>query len=70
MVFADSHTLWAQHFSGAFSQLVLRYCTRTLDSIPRLAATWDPTGTLIFVADSPKQWEVPYDDMYVSLFSS
>ncbi len=65
ITFADSHTLWAQHISGTFSQLDLRDCSRTLDAIPRLAATWDPTGALMFVADSPKRWEIPYDDMYV-----
>ncbi|KAI0686851.1 hypothetical protein BC835DRAFT_1287288 [Cytidiella melzeri] len=63
IAFAESHTLWAQHFSGTFSQLDLRYCVRTLDAVPRLAATWDPTGALLFVVDRPKQWEIPYDDI-------
>ena len=69
MTFADSHTLWAQHFSGAFSQLDLRYSARTVDAMPRSAATWDPTGSLLFVADKPKRWEVPYDDVYVVALS-
>ncbi|KAI0093423.1 hypothetical protein BDY19DRAFT_923627 [Irpex rosettiformis] len=64
IAFADSHTLWAQHFSGTFQQLDLRYSTRALDAIPRLAVSWDPTGSLVFVADSPKHWEIPYDDIH------
>lgn len=63
VVFADSHTLWAQHYSGTFSQLDLRYSMRTLDAIPRTAATWDPTGSLVFVSDHPQKWEIPYDDV-------
>ncbi len=65
MEFKDSHTLWAQHFSGAFSQLDLRYSSRPLDAIPRSAVTWDPTGSLTFVAGRSKRWEIPYDDTYV-----
>lgn len=62
MIFADSHALWVQHPSGAFSQMDLRFCDKPIDSIPRTALTWAPTDTLTFVVDSPSRWEVPYDD--------
>ncbi|ETW85124.1 hypothetical protein HETIRDRAFT_424556 [Heterobasidion irregulare TC 32-1] len=63
IAFADSHALWAQHSSGTFSQLDLRHSTRPLDLIPRVAVTWDATGTLAFVSDKRLRWEVPYDDI-------
>ncbi|EKM54156.1 uncharacterized protein PHACADRAFT_257792 [Phanerochaete carnosa HHB-10118-sp] len=63
IVFADSHTLWAEHFSGAFSQLDLRMSVKTLDAVPRASLSWDVSGSLAFVADRPKRWEVPYDDI-------
>ncbi|KAI5115697.1 hypothetical protein M0805_002561 [Coniferiporia weirii] len=62
MTFADSHALWVQHPSGAFSQMDLRNCNKPVDSVPRTALTWTPTGSLTFVNDSPARWEVPYDD--------
>lgn len=65
--FGDSHALWAQHTSGTFSQLDLRHCVRPLDMVTRTAVTWDVAGSLVFVADHPKLWEVPYDDMCVSI---
>ncbi|KIP08502.1 hypothetical protein PHLGIDRAFT_34968, partial [Phlebiopsis gigantea 11061_1 CR5-6] len=64
VAFADSHTIWAQHFSGTFSQLDLRTSTRPVDAIPRTAVSWDAQGCLLFVADRPKRWEVPYDDVH------
>lgn len=63
MTFADSHALWVQHPSGAFSQMDLRYCDKPLDSVPRTALTWTPTGSLTFVSDNVEQWEIPYDDV-------
>lgn len=63
MTFGDSHTMWAQHYSGSFSQFDLRQMSKPLDAVTRQAATWDATGTLTFVADKPRRWEVPYDDM-------
>lgn len=63
MTFGDSHTLWSQHYSGSFSQFDLRQISKPLDAIPRMAATWDAMGTLAFVADKPRRWEAPYDDM-------
>ena len=65
ITFADSHTLWVQHFSGAFSQLDLRASSRPLDAMPRAAIAWDPCGSLMFVSGKSKKWEIPYDDMYV-----
>ncbi|RPD58851.1 hypothetical protein L226DRAFT_493796 [Lentinus tigrinus ALCF2SS1-7] len=61
--FADSHALWALHSSGTFSQLDLRQSWRPLDAIPRSAISWNTTGSIAFVADKPKRWEVPYDDI-------
>ncbi|THH12229.1 hypothetical protein EW145_g102 [Phellinidium pouzarii] len=63
MTFADSHALWVQHPSGAFSQMDLRYSDKPVDSVPRTALTWTPTGSLTFVNDSPARWEIPYDDI-------
>ncbi|CAL1708081.1 unnamed protein product [Somion occarium] len=63
MVFGDPHSIWAQHFSGSFSQFDLRQMLKPLDAVPRVAATWDVSGSLVFVADRPRRWEVPYDDI-------
>jgi WD repeat-containing protein 24 len=61
--FRDSHALWTQHSSGTFAQLDLRYSYRSLDAVPRLAASWTVSNSLAFVADKKNMWEVPYDDM-------
>ncbi|EJF60586.1 hypothetical protein DICSQDRAFT_87772 [Dichomitus squalens LYAD-421 SS1] len=61
--FADSHALWALHQSGTFSQLDLRQSKRPLDAIPRTAVSWNTSGSIAFVTDRPKRWEVPYDDV-------
>lgn len=63
MTFADSHALWVQHRSGAFSQMDLRYCDKPIDAVPRAALSWSAAGSLTFVADRPAKWEVPYDDL-------
>ncbi|KAI0062106.1 hypothetical protein BV25DRAFT_1900133 [Artomyces pyxidatus] len=63
VAFGDSHALWAQHTSGTFSQLDLRQSYRPMDAIPRVAATWDASGSLTFVSDRKSRWEVPYDDI-------
>lgn len=63
--FADSHALWALHQSGTFSQLDLRQSKRPLDAIPRTAVSWNTSGSIAFVTDRPKRWEVPYDDVCV-----
>jgi WD repeat-containing protein 24 len=65
IAFNDSHAIWAQHWSGTFAQLDLRDSIKPLDSIPRVAATWEVSGSLAFVSDQRKRWEPPYDDMYV-----
>lgn len=62
IAFKDSQTLWAQHSSGAFSQFDVRDARAPLDAIPRVAATWEVTGSLAFVADKPSATELPYDD--------
>ena len=64
IAFADSHTLWAQHSSGTFSQLDLRQSYKQIDSIPRTSVTWRAGGGLAFVSARKSQWEVPYDDVY------
>ncbi|OSD00134.1 hypothetical protein PYCCODRAFT_1414786 [Trametes coccinea BRFM310] len=61
--FGDSHALWALHSSGTFSQLDLRQCRKPLDAIPRSAISWNTTGSIAFVTDRPKRWEIPYDDI-------
>ena len=65
MTFGDSHTLWAQHYSGTFSQFDLKQMSKPIDAVSRTASPWDATGTLTFVADKPRRWEIPYDDMWV-----
>ncbi|KAI0351880.1 hypothetical protein OH77DRAFT_1498292 [Trametes cingulata] len=61
--FRDSHALWAVHSSGTFSQLDLRQSRKPLDAIPRSAISWSTSGSIAFVTDRPKRWEVPYDDV-------
>ncbi|KAL7280934.1 hypothetical protein ACG7TL_005883 [Trametes sanguinea] len=61
--FGDSHALWALHSSGTFSQLDLRQCRKPLDAIPRSAISWNTTGSIAFVTDRSKRWEIPYDDI-------
>jgi hypothetical protein len=63
VAFGNSHAIWAQHTSGMFSQIDLRDAIKPLDSITRVATTWEPSGSLAFIADKKTQWEAPYDDM-------
>ncbi|KAJ7905612.1 hypothetical protein B0H14DRAFT_3079020 [Mycena olivaceomarginata] len=63
IAFRDSHAIWATHSSGMFSQIDLRDATRPVDAIPRMAAAWEASGSLSFVADRKVRWEVPYDDV-------
>ncbi|KDQ32912.1 hypothetical protein PLEOSDRAFT_1110308 [Pleurotus ostreatus PC15] len=63
IAFGDSHAIWAQHSSGTFAQLDLRNCTKPLDSIPRVAVSWAPSGALALVSDTKPRREVPYDDI-------
>ena len=63
LTFADSHTVWTQHFSGTFSQIDLRDCIKPIDTVPRVALSWEASGSLAFVSDRKLRWEIPYDDM-------
>lgn len=63
LAFGDSHAIWAQHASGSFSQIDLRDATKPLDAIPRVAATWEVTGSIAFVTEKKDRWEIPYDDL-------
>ncbi|KAF7338217.1 WD-REPEATS-REGION domain-containing protein [Mycena venus] len=63
IAFRDSHAIWATHSSGMFSQIDLREATKPIDAIPRMAAAWEASGSLTFVADRRVRWEVPYDDI-------
>ena len=65
IAFGDAYTIWTQHASGSFSQFDLRQATRPLDAIPRMSATWDVSGSMVFVADKPSKFELPFDDMCV-----
>jgi hypothetical protein len=47
-----------------FSQIDVREASRPIDAIPRMAASWEASGSLAFVADRKVRWEVPYDDVY------
>ncbi|KAF9020966.1 hypothetical protein BDZ89DRAFT_1201771 [Hymenopellis radicata] len=63
MTFGDSHAIWTQHSSGMFSQIDLRDSGKPLDSVPRVSATWEASGSLAFVSDQKQLWEAPYDDI-------
>ncbi|KAJ7940535.1 hypothetical protein B0H13DRAFT_2396675 [Mycena leptocephala] len=63
IAFRDSHAIWATHASGMFSQIDLREATKPIDAIPRVAAAWEASGSLAFVADRKLRWEAPYDDI-------
>ncbi|KAG9315433.1 hypothetical protein JVU11DRAFT_3043 [Chiua virens] len=67
-VFRDSHALFAQHASGTFTQVDLRYSHPPIDAVPRVALSWNAVdgvdGALAFVADKRRRWEVPYDDIH------
>ncbi|KAJ7685293.1 hypothetical protein DFH06DRAFT_37253 [Mycena polygramma] len=63
IAFRDSHAIWASHSSGMFSQIDLRDTSKPIDAIPRMAATWEASGSLTFVADRKVRWEAPYDDI-------
>ena len=65
MLFADPHTLWVHHPTGAFSQMDMRFRDKPIDSIPRNAVAWNSTGSLFFAADQISASEVPYDDTSV-----
>jgi hypothetical protein len=65
IAFADSHTIWAQHSSGTFSQLDIRQSSRPIDAIPRTSVSWEAGGGLAFVSGRKSRWEVPFDDVYV-----
>ncbi|KAH6910780.1 hypothetical protein BKA70DRAFT_1271501 [Coprinopsis sp. MPI-PUGE-AT-0042] len=61
--FGDSHTIWAQHSSGSFTQFDLRESTKPMDAINRVSTTWNPNGSVTFITDNKERWEVPYDDV-------
>ncbi|KAF8150924.1 hypothetical protein B0H34DRAFT_156740 [Crassisporium funariophilum] len=63
IAFGDSHAIWAEHASGSFSQIDLRDATKPVDAITRVAATWEASGSMAFVADHKPRWEIPYDDV-------
>jgi hypothetical protein len=67
IAFADPHTIWAQHSSGTFSQLDLRHSFKPIDAIPRTSVTWEAGGSLAFLSGRQNRWEVPFDDVYVTL---
>ncbi|KIM86376.1 hypothetical protein PILCRDRAFT_816306 [Piloderma croceum F 1598] len=56
IVFADSHTLWAQHSSGTFSQLDLPQVYKPIDAIPRTSVTWEASFAILSARKSC--WEV------------
>ena len=66
IAFSDSHTIWAQHSSGTFSQIDLRDCVKPIDAVSRVAVAWEASGSLAFVSDRITSYEIPYDDVYVS----
>lgn len=63
VAFSGSQALWVQHTSGMFSQLDLRHSAKPIDAIPRVAVSWEVSGSFAFAADRKSRWEIPYDDM-------
>ena len=62
--FCDSHAIWALQSSGTFSQFDLRDASKPIASLPRVALTWEVSGSVTFVSDRRHRHEVPYDDVY------
>lgn len=67
--FSDSHAIWALQSSGTFSQFDLRDASKPIASVPRVALTWEVSGSLALVSDRRHRHEVPYDDVYASELS-
>ena len=67
--FSDSHAIWALQSSGTFSQFDLRDASKPIASVPRVALTWEVSGSLAFVSDRRHRHEVPYDDVYATELS-
>ncbi|KAK2464502.1 hypothetical protein APHAL10511_003481 [Amanita phalloides] len=61
--FADSHAIWALQASGTFSQFDLRDASKPSASVPRVALTWEVSGSFTFVSDRKCRNEIPYDDI-------
>ncbi|KAF9220562.1 hypothetical protein BS17DRAFT_787288 [Gyrodon lividus] len=66
--FRDSHALLVQYSSGIFAQIDLRHSARPIDTVSRVALSWNTVdgtdGALAFVVDKIRKWEVPYDDIH------
>ncbi|KLO18063.1 WD40 repeat-like protein [Schizopora paradoxa] len=65
MLFADPHTLWVHHPTGAFSQMDMRFRDKPIELIPRNTVAWNSTDSLFFAADQTSASEVPYDDVEI-----
>lgn len=58
----DTHALWVQHPSGAFSQMDMDFCEKPIESVPRSALAWSPSGSLTFVNGVSVDRDIPFDD--------
>ncbi|KAG8956023.1 GTP-binding protein Rho1 [Tulasnella sp. 424] len=67
MVWAGPDVLWATYSNGSLVQHDLRECYRPLDSLPRSALAWDPSGAVTWATETVSSSEIPYDDVRPSL---
>lgn len=63
MVWAGPDVLWATYSNGSLVQHDLRECYRPLDSLPRSALAWDPSGAVTWATELVSSSEIPYDDV-------
>lgn len=63
LVVSDSHSVQLLYKSGSFIQHDLRKLNRPPDMITRQALTWNANSFLFFVADKPRPFDPPYDDL-------
>lgn len=63
MYVADSYAVHILYRSGAFVQHDLHSVTRPYDAVPRQAVSWNASSSLFFVADKPRPFDPPYDDV-------
>jgi hypothetical protein len=59
----DSDAIHLLYKSGSFIQHDLRTVSRPLDHMPRQALSWTARSSLVFVADTPRPFDPPYDDL-------
>ncbi|PVF95403.1 hypothetical protein CPB86DRAFT_592041 [Serendipita vermifera] len=65
----DSDVIHLLYKSGSFIQHDLRAVSRPSDHMPRQALSWNARSSLFFVADVPRPFDPPYDDLHPEVAS-